>query len=137
MGQRTHGILYGIQVFNGATWIGEDGDGGVLAEYTAARKPDIAATATRLGLAPWNIERRFVPDTEYVDDERCRFVGFWVAAGHGIRGAMLLSGVGVREKYPVAGKNAHIRWRKFARWCGAKSIEVDDARLWLLETEVA
>lgn len=140
MGQMTYGILYGIAVGDDDAWLGEDGEGGHLGEYKTHRAPDIERAAASTGLAPWNLERRFVPDAEWVDDEGGRFVGFWISRGAsacGLSGAVEMSRVGVRTKYPKAYKNARIRWRRFAVWCAATGRTMDKARLWLLETEVA
>ena len=141
MGQTTHGILYGVWAGSDDRWLGDDGDSGIIGDYRAYRKPDIDAEAKRLGLAPWNIERRFVPDAEWVDDDGGRYIGFWIERGAsecGMSGAVQMSRVAVKEKWPREYKNARIRWRRFAKWCEvARRIDIVAPKLWLLETEVA
>lgn len=141
MGQTTHGILYGVWAGSDDRWLGDDGDSGIIGDYKAYCKPDIDSAANRLGLAPWNIERRFVPDAEWVGDDGGRYLGFWIQRGAsecGMNGAVQMSRSAVKEKWPREYKNARIRWRRFAKWCEeTRCAVVGVPRLWLLETEVA
>lgn len=145
MGQMTTGIMLGIEVPKGLVLCAEDredesDEDGVLENWAEECAPRVEALAAKLGCAPWQVEHRYVPDTEC--DGGRYLVGFWVAVGaSGREGVPSLEGAfpidGVRQRFPKAHARAVRRWQRFARWLRGRGFITPDAQLWLTTTEVA
>jgi hypothetical protein len=151
MGQMTYGLLYGVEVPKGLDLHGDDDlydddeldeSGGVFGRAEAHFKTEIESynkDNPSKGRRDARGADLYVPDTNSEGKTHC--MGFWVAIGAtGKRGAPELSDLILsrpEETYGLEITAAKERWDRFAAWAKAEGIELPDAELRLVETEVA
>lgn len=129
MGQMTYGILLGVPA--------PEDDEALLEEWAEVNKTKIKKSP----LSYWEARSQIVPDFEGEGEGDIPYLGFWVAAGaSGKDGVDYLEGFpldDIASKYGKAIKAAKKRWQTFVDWAAAKGVNLPEAKLYLLETEVA